>query len=133
MNRMALAILAVLYAEIAVAQTGANSVTLWSGTPTLECTNCSPKDYGSDDVGRAMAICAQQEIPSNAVYAIGCATVTGACPPSVVPGDYPDEWRACYKVRAKWNAGAVAKRARERAEQIERDRQFVQSVAETQQ
>lgn len=83
-------------------------------------------DYGSDDLGRAMRICATKEIPSNRQYAIGC--LSGPCN-TTVPGSYPEAWKACYSVRERWNLSEMGHQEQERLEAIERDRRFVDDVA----
>jgi hypothetical protein len=86
----------------------------------------SQTDYGSDDLGRAMRICASKEIPSTQAYGVQCLTAT--CD-TRVPITYPDEWKACYRVRARWSQSEAARKERQRLDAIERDRQLVERVA----
>lgn len=73
------------------------------------------------DLGRAMAICVEHELPSNAQYLTN--------PPSNVPGDFPTAWQSCYAIRTAWWESETGRKAKAAQEQTERDRQFVTEFA----
>ena len=116
MTKMIFCLASVLWVSPAVAQTyycGANFCRVGGAEIYY------PPYKEDTDLGRAMNICAKHTKVQNFSYSEGGSP----------PADYYDDWKACYKVRAKWNESAEAQERRERAVQERRDKEFVESVA----
>lgn len=80
----------------------------------------APRQYSGDgDLSRAMTICEQHSHDSGFVYP------EGGSPPRV----YERDWAVCNAIRQKWNEGEEAKAIRERVEQENRDKAFVEDFA----
>lgn len=88
--------------------------------PTLGRPSVCPSSFGTDDLGRAMTICSGH---------IKQSALTITIPPPAIP-DFMAGWEACTKVWAKWLDSEEARKQRELEAEIERQRQFVNEVAE---
>jgi hypothetical protein len=95
--------------------------------PNLSCSGngqhlgqCVPVRSYADgtDIGKAMDICEEHSSTPSYVYSEGNT-----------PVKYDHGWEACYKVRDEWNKSEAARLVREEHERIQRDKEFVESIA----